>query len=309
MKEEEKLIRFDWAVKTILRDKANFDVLEGFLSALLRDDITILHLLESESNQEEERRKYNRVDLFVKDSKGRHMIIEVQNEREADYLERILFGTSKVIVENLELGHPFKEIAKVISISILYFNLGKGDDYIYYGTTEFRGVHTHNPLIVKERVKKPENHDKIRYEFREKDVFPEYYLIHVERFEDIIESDIDEWIYMLKHDVIKEEFHSKNIKKAKEKLALLKMDKAERKRYERYLIDLASEIDVIETAKEDGIEIGLERGMEKGMEKGKEVGKDEGIAEVALNMLEAGVDRDTIMKFTGLSKEAIESLK
>ncbi len=305
MKEEEKLIRFDWAVKTILRDKANFDVLEGFLSALLRDDITILHLLESEANQEEERRKYNRVDLFVKDSKGRHMIIEVQNEREADYLERILFGTSKVIVENLELGHPFKEIAKVISISILYFNLGKGDDYIYYGTTEFRGVHTHNPLIVKERVKKPESHDKIRYEFREKDVFPEYYLIHVERYEDIIESDIDEWIYMLKHDVIKEEFHSRNIKKAKEKLALLKMDREERKRYERYLIDLASEIDVIETAKEDGVEIGMERGMEQGMEKGME----KGITKVALNMLEAGVDTNTIMKFTGLSKEAIESLK
>jgi len=33
-----KLIRFDWAMKTLLRDKANFDILEGFLGALLNDD-------------------------------------------------------------------------------------------------------------------------------------------------------------------------------------------------------------------------------------------------------------------------------
>jgi len=31
-KKRMKLIRFDWAMKNLLRDKANFDVLEGFLS-------------------------------------------------------------------------------------------------------------------------------------------------------------------------------------------------------------------------------------------------------------------------------------
>jgi hypothetical protein len=36
-----KLIRFDWAVKKLLRNKANFVVLEGFLSELLFDDIKI----------------------------------------------------------------------------------------------------------------------------------------------------------------------------------------------------------------------------------------------------------------------------
>lgn len=51
MTPENKLVRFDWAIKHILRDKANFDVLEGLLSALLKEDITVLNLLKSEFNQ------------------------------------------------------------------------------------------------------------------------------------------------------------------------------------------------------------------------------------------------------------------
>ena len=47
-------IRFDWAMKRLLRDKANFQVLEGLLTTLLNEKITIKNLLESESNQEEE---------------------------------------------------------------------------------------------------------------------------------------------------------------------------------------------------------------------------------------------------------------
>jgi hypothetical protein len=60
---EKKLIRFDWALKYILRNKANFDVLEGFLSNLLKETTTINHIIESESNQEAENCKFNRVDL------------------------------------------------------------------------------------------------------------------------------------------------------------------------------------------------------------------------------------------------------
>ena len=47
MKKERTYVSFDWAMKRLLRDKANFDVLEGFLSTLLNTKISILHLLES----------------------------------------------------------------------------------------------------------------------------------------------------------------------------------------------------------------------------------------------------------------------
>ncbi len=70
MKKKKSLIRFDWAMKKLLRDKANFDVLEGFLSELLSEDIVIKKILESEGNKEEENDKHNRVDIFVEDTKG-----------------------------------------------------------------------------------------------------------------------------------------------------------------------------------------------------------------------------------------------
>ena len=51
MTKKRKLITFDWAIKRLLRSKANFGILEGFLSELFKEDITILDVLESESNK------------------------------------------------------------------------------------------------------------------------------------------------------------------------------------------------------------------------------------------------------------------
>jgi len=96
-----KLISFDWALKRLLRSKANFEILEGFLSELLNDNIKILEILESEANKENCLDKFNRVDLKVKDQNKAIIIIELQYDKELDYLQRILYGTSKVITERL----------------------------------------------------------------------------------------------------------------------------------------------------------------------------------------------------------------
>ena len=65
-------IRFDWAMKRLLRQKANFGVIGGLLTSLLNEKITIRRMLESESNQEEEYDKYNRVDILAEDSKEKN---------------------------------------------------------------------------------------------------------------------------------------------------------------------------------------------------------------------------------------------
>ncbi|MBF0135533.1 MAG: PD-(D/E)XK nuclease family transposase, partial [Magnetococcales bacterium] len=62
---QRKFISFDWALKRLLRHKANFEILEGFLSELLMEDVHILEILESESNKENRDDKYNRVDMKV----------------------------------------------------------------------------------------------------------------------------------------------------------------------------------------------------------------------------------------------------
>lgn len=136
-----KLIRFDWAVKKLLRNKANFVVLEGFLSELLFDDIKIQKILESESNQDTENDKYNRVDILTQNSKNELIIVEIQNTYEIDFFHQMTYGTSKALIENISLGQPYSEIKKVISINVVYFDLGQGKDYIYKGKTNFEGLH------------------------------------------------------------------------------------------------------------------------------------------------------------------------
>ncbi len=74
----EKLIRFDWAIKKLLRNKANFDILEGFLGAMFREEVTVMNVLESEGNKEDASDKFNRVDLLVQNAKDELILIEVQ---------------------------------------------------------------------------------------------------------------------------------------------------------------------------------------------------------------------------------------
>ncbi len=184
MSEKRTLVSFDWAIKNILRDKANYDVLEGFLSTLLEKDIKILSILESEGNQQYETDKFNRVDLAVEDEYGEIFIIEVQNDREVHYLERLLYGSSKVIVDHLKLGDSYADVKKVILINILYFLLGEGEtDYLYYGKTEFYGLNDNKKLEFRRR-----KIDAVlsRGLQSHKNIFPEYYLIEVERFKDQI---------------------------------------------------------------------------------------------------------------------------
>lgn len=130
---KDRFVRFDWAIKRLLRQKANFGVLEGFLTVFLGEKVTIVDILESESNQQDEFDKFNRVDIKARNSKGEIIIVEVQNTSEVFYLERILYGVAKAITEHISLGDDYGEVKKVYSISVLYFDLGEGDDYLYKG--------------------------------------------------------------------------------------------------------------------------------------------------------------------------------
>jgi hypothetical protein len=105
----QKHIRFDWAIKKALRSKANFGVLEGFLSELLGKDIKIPGLLESEGNRETETDKSNRVDIDVEDSNGDLYIVEVQNHRELDYFYKIVYNTSKATAYTRYMESPSLE--------------------------------------------------------------------------------------------------------------------------------------------------------------------------------------------------------
>ena len=256
--ENNKYIRFDWAVKRILRDKANFGVLEGLITVLLEEPVHIVEILESEGNQEEPTDKFNRVDIKAKNSKDEIIIVEVQLTRELYYLQRILYGVSKAITEHINLGDKYDQVKKVYSISILYFDLGQGSDYLYHGYTQFIGVHTHDKLKISMR-------DRQMLEMRAPEkIFPEYYLIRVNQFNEVAKTPLEEWLDYLKSGRIKDDTTAPGLQEAKQKLQVMKMNKAERQAYDRHIDNIMVQNDVLDTAKMEGLEEGRAEGRAEG---------------------------------------------
>ena len=297
-----KLVSFDWAMKKLLRSKANFEILEGFLSELLKEDIKIQEILESESNKETQEDKYNRVDLKVKNSKDEYIIIEVQYNSEFDYLQRILYGTSKVITEHIQKNKAYSKVVKVISINILYFDLGQGKDYIYRGTTNFIGLHEKDELELNQKQIELYKKEAI------KDFFPEYYLLKINNFNDIAKNSLDEWIYFLKNGDIKENFKAKGLKKAEKELEILKLSKEDRVAYEYYVENCRYEASMVESSYGSGKIEGRKEGIETGEKTGIKKGKLEEKFETAKKMMKLKLSIEIIKEATGLSIEEIKSI-
>lgn len=260
---KDRYIRFDWAIKRLLRQKANFGVLEGFLTVFLGEKVTIVEILESESNQVSITDKFNRVDIKAKNDKGEIILVEVQNSREADYLERLLYGVAKTITEHIELGHPYKEVKKVYSISIVYFDLGRGKDYLYHGQNRFVGVHTGDSLKITTREK------EALVTRSPEEIFPEYILIRVNEFNQVATSPLEEWMTYLKEGTIRPDTQAPGLEEAREKLRYYSMSEEERRTYEAHLDAIVVQTDVITTAKREGLYEGRMEGRAEGLAEGK----------------------------------------
>lgn len=294
----DKYVRFDWAMKRMLRDKANFAVLEGLLTVLLEEPIHILEILESEGNQQSEDDKFNRVDIKAKDSKDEIIIVEIQNTRELYYLERILYGVAKAITEHITLGQSYQVVKKIYSISILYFDIGKGSDYLYHGQNHFIGVHTKDELVIST---KQEN--AILHKLPAK-IFPEYYLIRVNEFNQVVKTPLEEWISYLKNGVIRPDTTTPGLVEAREKLQYYNMSSEERHAYDEHINAIMIQNDVLNSAKLEGkIE-----GRIEGMAEGKAEGKAEEKREIAKKLKAIGISIEQIKQATGLSSEDIEQL-
>ena len=284
-----KYIRFDWAMKRLLRDKANFGVLEGFLTTLLNEEIKINKLLESESNQEDEFDKQNRVDLLAENDKGELFLIEVQNNSEYAYFQRMLFGTSKLVTEYINRGKGYGFIRKIYSVNIVYFNLGNGTDVVYHGKTEFRGIHNGELLNLSPFQKQKFNVDSVS------DLYPEYYILKVNDFNKWSKVPLEQWIYFLNTGNIPADATAPGLSEAREKLQLVRMSKAELNAYYHHLDNVVILRDNIE-------------GRLEGRAEGINIGTEQTKTDIARQMKSDGMSVSTIMKYTGLTEEEIGKL-
>lgn len=286
-----KYIRFDWAVKRMLRDKANFAVLEGLVTVLLGEKITISELYESEYGKDCAIDKKYRIDIKAINSKGDSIFVEVRITRELYYRYRIVYNRSKAITEHIQVGQKYDKVKKVYSINILYFDLGQGSDYLYHGKTVFTGVHTGDQLKVSE---KEANEIKM---CAPEDVFPEYFIIRVNEFNDIATTPLEEWLDYLKNNRIKDNTSTPGLREARERLLYMMMNDADRHAYDAHIDDIMVQNDVLDTARSEG----LEQGRIEGRAEGRAIS-------IARNLKSMGFGIAEIQKATGLSEQIIVEL-
>ena len=323
-------ISFDWAMKRLLKRKDSHVILEGFLSELFRQNIKITEILDPESLAEHANDRTNRVDLLCKNALDEHIIVELQYHYEMDYFQRILFGASKLVTQYMLQGAPYRSIKKVFSVHILYFNLGDGHDYVYYGQTQFTGMHLHDRLKLSLIQQKEFNR------LFAGEIFPEYYLIKIPNFDKSLSDTLDEWIYYLKTSELPEVYHAQGLDEVEKQLNLDQMDPETKSKYMEMLQGLNVSEDVLTSywkeglaeGEQRGFERGIEEGIEKGIEKGKAVGFEEGIEKgiekgkavgfeegerrafesTVVRMFKSGLDIDRIAQIQEISRADVESI-
>jgi predicted transposase/invertase (TIGR01784 family) len=299
------LIRFDWALKRLLRNKADYVVLEGFLSVLLEQNIKIINIIESEGNRQNADDKTNCVDIMVENEAKDIFIIELQNCEQMDYLFRMLYGVSKAITDHMKTGENYTHVRKVYHINIVYFELGQGNDYVYHGSTSFKGIHLGDELKLNQKQRDFFGKETVP------NLYPEYYILKVKDFDDYAKDNLDQWIYYLKNDVIPDNFNAPGLREARERLVVDNLSQSERAAYNAHLMYLSRQFSIVHTAIDTGRAEGLAEGLEKGEEERKKlketlVQKENIIANAVKIFIEKGSSLQDIAKVFHIDVEEVK---
>ncbi|MBR4534172.1 MAG: PD-(D/E)XK nuclease family transposase [Bacteroidaceae bacterium] len=276
---ENKYVRFDWAVKRMLRDKANFGVLEGLITVLLKEKVKIVDLLESKANQKQKDDEFYRVDIKATNSKDEIIFVEIALFDDPFYLSRILYGTSSSLFDDLPIVR--QNVTRYYAIYILFH------DFVgnCYHEGERNDIH--------------------------------YYVLIPKRYKGSwCITPLEEWLDYLKNGHIKDDTQTPGLSEAREKLQVMTMTPSERVAYDRHLDAIMVQEDVLTTAKiegraegrEEGREEGRKEGREEGLAKGREEGREEEKYDTARKMKADGMTVELIEKYTGLPVEVIISL-
>lgn len=292
------LISFDYAIKYLLKDKGDYEIVEGFISALLVSEgykpIKIKALLESESNKESKHLKRSIADAIVEDEQGNNYIVEIDRAYTDLFLHKAVFNTSRLIVDNLGANQDYLKIKKVFHINLLYFPFENTKSPLHHGKVIFHKIDNEHPVDI---------HliDRGMHMFDAHNIFPEYFLISIPLFDDVIKNEIDEWLYVMKHSEVKEGFKSPYMKKVADRLSILKMTRQEREIYDVYVMDSMKGRDYLISAEA--------RGEAKGRAGGKAEGEIKKTIVIAKAMLADGDPVEKIARITGLSVAEVKNLK
>ncbi len=284
------LVSLDYAIKYLLKDKGNYEIVEAFISAVLQDAgygaVKIKALLESESNKESRELKRSVADVIVEDNNGHKYIVEIDRSYTNMFLHKACFNSCRLITDSLLAAEDYTSIKKIFHINLLYFPYSDMKSPLYHGRTIFTEMASNEVM----HMHIGDMSGKI---FDLYNIFPEYFIISIPLFNDIIKKEIDEWLYFAKYSEVRDDFKSPYMKKLTDRLSILKMSNDELEAYRNHMSESLKERDYIISAEE----------------KGRIEGRIEEKIELAKKMFAKNKSIDEIHDLTELSIEELLKLK
>lgn len=242
-----------------------------FLQSILKQEVSEVDLSQNiVLRREREDDKLGVLDIIAKINEKEYCNIEMQLVDTGEIRERILYYWSKIYTRQLKKGQEYKELEKTIVILIANFAIKGLEELKYHTEWKIMDKETQKVILT----------DK--FELR---------IIELPKVREEEQEELIDWLLFLENP------QSERVKTKMEENEELKeaVEKLEGMSEDDYMQRIA---DLREKAILD-YNSGMGNALRKGIKKGK--------LETAKKMLEKGMDIDTIIEVTGLSKEEIVS--
>jgi len=284
----------DFGFKHIFGKESHKDILVTFLNVLFQGRKVIKDLQYNNSEQLGPTDSYRTVhfDLICTGDNGEQFIIEMQRASQKFYVDRCLFYNARLLIDQApRSGKDWSyDLKGVFSISILEEQSKQLDT----------GAHFITPVELVNRNTHETFSDKTGYIFLELSKFDK-------GIEDLA-TDLDRWCYVLKHlhqfkqlpRYLNQEVFQRIFKLAQ----VAQLPKEDLHMYDRTLKAKRDWNNMLSYAKEQAKESGKMEGIDIGVVKGKE----ERNVEIAIAMLNKGMDMNSISEITQLSIDEIQKL-
>lgn len=294
----ERYVNFytDFAFKKLFGTEINKELLISFLNALLHgrekiEDITYLNA-ERLGTQEYDRRAV--FDVYCKNEKGEHFIVEMQKGEQQFFKDRSIYYSTFAIREQAPRGEWDYGLKGIYTIGILNFCFhGTPADREFYHEVKLMDIDTKEVF-----------YDKLTFIYLEMPKFT--------KTENELETLFDKWLYAIRNLASLMErpraLQEKVFTHLFEAAEISKFDRQERSEYEESLKVYRDWYSVMKTAEEKGFAKGEAQGLQKGLQKGIEKGAANKALAIARQLKADGLTTELIAKYTGLSTGEIEKL-
>lgn len=289
----------DWGFKHIFGQEITKELLLSFLNDLFAGEFQIADLTFKNPGQLGISKDSRGVvfDIYCTTLEGKNIIVEMQNRAQPHFIDRALYYTSRVIVDQGKRGEWNYCLTPVYTICFMNF--------IDSGLTpgKFR-----TDIVLADRDTHELFSGKMRFIFLELPSFT--------KEESECETDFERWIYVLKNmeTLQRLPFKARNavFQKLEQIVDIAAMSKEDRMKYDESIKVYRDQLAVIEFERTKGLEqgfaIGKEEGIKQGREEGREEGRENERLKIARNLKAAGLAPETIANATGLAQEQIAKL-